>query len=275
MTLKKGGFLSSEAIYVSSAQRKKHKRFLDLAHTINRFAEETKQEIAAHNRNAQEIVSGCLFIRILEGCQSVILQVERGFDLDAAVTLRVVFEALVYLKLSSEDEVFVQEYLILHDAKRLQLTYKALKYSEDETYVELLKSIEKEESIDKVVQKIRNQLIAQGIPAENLKELKPFLNKFKIHTLAEKAGFLRLYRTLYYQTSMNTHTASKTLERYIAIDNDGQLTHFMHGPHFGNAEIHLSTTSEFLLTAIGIISNLFNLDKEKKVMQFVGRFKSI
>lgn len=274
MTLKKGGLLSKRAIKKAGELRNKHRKILRFVHKINAFAENEKSKLIIHKDNPQEILCTCLFMKILEGNQAAILLVERGFDLDVPAILRSTFETLVYLKLSCLDRNFVKEYALSHDAKILELIYKAMRNPSDKLYAELLRNEEKEISIEDVINGIKDSLSMQGIPAENLADLKKFLSKFEKRALAEKAGFLDQYRTFYFETSNYAHTSPKVLVRYIEADEKGVPTKFKHEPCDTHANLALITVADFEVAALALISNLFNLKLDNQVNQLQEELKS-
>lgn len=77
MSLYENGFLSEDAEAFAKEIEKAYEDFFQLCYDINKFAQITKFKFEVHNKDGQEVITACLFIRILEGYQSGILLIKK------------------------------------------------------------------------------------------------------------------------------------------------------------------------------------------------------
>jgi hypothetical protein len=66
MSFDENGFLSEDIETFSSTVQEKYKDYFTLCYDVNEFAEKVKFEFNIHNDNGQEIISSCIFLKILE-----------------------------------------------------------------------------------------------------------------------------------------------------------------------------------------------------------------
>lgn len=261
MPFDKNGFLGKEAWALASDIRDEQNNLLALFYEVNRFVEQTVKEIRVSKSNAQELISACLFTRVLEGIQATVMLIERGLDLDATIILRGVYEALVYLRLSCEDKDFVSKYILKHDVDRLELL-KKIRKDDPESKIYKIREYASHESIDQLISKLKAQIKDEGI------DIKKFEKDFSKRMLSEKAGMEELYKSFYYVTSDSAHTHPRILERYVAKDKKGNLLKLNHGPCGDNARLNLITAIEFLLSGIAYISKILGLNNDAKIKDF-------
>ncbi len=261
MPFSKDGFLGKEAWGLASEIRERQKNLFALFYEVNRFTEQTIKEIRVSKSNPQELISACLFTRVLEGLQAAVILIERGLDLDATVILRGVYEALVYLRLSCEGKDFVGKYISKHDIDRLELL-KKIRKDDPESKIYKIREYTSDESINQIISELEAKIKNEGIDIEKFKK------DFSKRMLAEKAGMEELYKIYYYVTSDSAHTHPRVLERYVATDEKGNPLQLNHGPCGENARLSLITAVEFLLSAIAYISTLFGLNKDTKIKDF-------
>lgn len=259
------GFLGKEALEVSEQIRKRNKSVFELIHEINVFAEKMRREISMPKRDIQKLICACLYIRIIEGIQASIILAERGLDLDTSVVLRGVFEALAILKISSEEPEFAKKYLFSHDVERLKRIKKALKYSDDELYVDLK---EKGRELNIELEELKEE-IEKRLHENNVKS-----SEFEKKALAQKAGFANIYKTFYDITSDSAHTNIKVLERFLEREDD-DVKYLKHGPCEDNFEAHLLTAGVFFLVAVATISKLFGIQKEQQILDYDQKLKKL
>lgn len=261
MPFNENGFLGEEAWALASDIRGEQENLLALFYEVNRFVEQIIKEICVSKSNAQELISACLFTRVLEGIQAAVILIERGLDLDATVIIRGVYEAIVYLRLSCDDKDFVRKYILKHDIDRLKLLKKIRKDDPEGKFYKIWE-YESHESIDQLILKLEAQIKDEGI------DIKKIEKDFSKQILAEQAGMKDLYKSFYYVASDSAHTHSRILERYVAKDKNGNPLQLNHVPCGNNSRLNLITAIEFLLSASAYISNLFDLNKDAKIMDF-------
>lgn len=263
MPFHENGFLGKEALQVTEQIRAQNISLFELLNAINGFAEKVRCEISLPQQDIQKLVCACLYIRILEGIQASIILAEKGLDLDTSVVLRGVFEALAILKIGSEEPEFIKKYLFSHDLKRLKRIKKALKYSDDELYIDLRqKGREQNIELEELKKEIEKLLQENNVNA----------SEFEKKALAEKAGFANIYKTFYDISSDSAHTNIKVLERFLKR-NDDKIEYLKHGPCEENLETHLLTAGVFYLAAIDSINKLFELQKEQQILAYEESLK--
>ncbi len=264
MPFDENGFLGRDVWILTEKIRNDHKALFELCYEINRFAEKTKFEFTPRPENCQELISSCLFIRILEGVQAAIILIERGLDTDAQVLIRGVLEALVLLKLSVTDKKFSFEYLNYNDYCRLNLLKQAHKSSKDGVLVAIRKHITKND-----IENLEKGLRDKGFDPDK------FWKNFRPKKLFKKAGMFELYNSVYYVLSDFAHTNPFALERYVEVDKNGKLCQLNHGPCDDCAKMNLTAAGEFTLSAISAMCELFKIDKEKEINELHRRLCKI
>ena len=252
------GFLGKEAKKISQQIFEEYEDFFELFYKINNFSENTKSEFIISQNNGQQLVSYCLFLKILEGVQAVSILIERGFDLEIATLIRGNFESYVLLKLCCCDEEFSQKYILKSFDDRLKFVEKAMKYKEeDESYSKFLERLEKDEGVENYISKLKD-IMSQTTVTINRED-------FKIYNLAEKAGEIPLYRSLYHLTSNAAHSSPIAIENYILEDSDGELLGFNHGPSTKRIKTYLVTITESLFVSLKVVCDFFKIDKDTEI----------
>jgi hypothetical protein len=77
-----------------------------------------------------------------------------------------------------------------------------------------------------------------------------------------------LYDSFYSVTSSYTHSNPTSLNRYVSADENNNIKQLNHGPCDEHANINLTAIAEFLLMAIELTGNLFNVDKDRDLKNF-------
>src|SRR3989304_7659832 len=111
MSFDEHGFLGKEAVQVAQRIRANHRELFEFSYDVNSFAQKLRKNLNINFEKRQDYLSTFFFIRILESAQAVNVLTERGFELEASVIVRTLFESFVYLKLCVERESFADEYM--------------------------------------------------------------------------------------------------------------------------------------------------------------------
>jgi|MudIll2142460700_1097286.scaffolds.fasta_scaffold04156_1 hypothetical protein len=160
------GFLGLQAQDFALEISRKHKDWFELCSDINSFAQRSKYELVIHNMDGQEVISVCLFLRILNGFQACMILAGRGLVVEGEVLLRSMFEALFIMKACMKDEDFMREYVKSSQVHQLRLMDAAFKHDAD-IFAETRKYVSKEkmgELRDKVKRKeVKNPAYKAGL----------------------------------------------------------------------------------------------------------------
>ena len=260
MPFDENGFLGADAEEFANQIRERQKTLLALCRDINQLAEKIKFEFNIHSDNGQEVVCACLFVRIIEGAQAATILVERGLDTDAQVVIRGVFEALALLKICSTDEEFCRKYITYSDVIRLSTFEKSRKPGRDGVWKEIASY-----ATDEMIESLEKKIASRGFSRNKIK------NEFKVKEILNKAQMADMYDSFYAVLCDYVHTNSSSLNKYIEINEDGEMVQFNHGPCEENARVNLSAIGEFLIIAVGVAGNLFDVDRDEELKELHAR----
>ena len=250
MSFENTGFLGKEAESMSMRIVDKHKKFFALCYDINRFAEKVKYKFDIHNQDDQELITACLFIRLLEGFQATIILASRGLVEDTKVVVRTLLESVFLLKVCCEDKSFLIDYIKSDEIIRLKWMNVADK--SEWPFFNPLREYATPEIKTELEEKIRRE----GI--------KPI----KIEDVAKKAELSAFYDAAYRWYSSSTHVSARSLENaYIGINENGDISHLLHRPDDREIEKHLLTVAECLLLALNSTCLLFGLKEDITVIE--------
>lgn len=233
----------------------KYKDWFDLCSDINSFAQKSKYELVVHNMDGQEVISVCLFLRILNGFQACVILSKYGLVGEGEVLLRSLFEALFIMKACINDEDFMREYVKSDEVKQLKLMKAAYKHDapiflETRKYASMGRMKELQQKKDQKV----------------IKEL----NVFEV---AEKAGLGILYDSAYRMLSDSVHCGPKSLEGYIAgTDDAGRVKSLTVMPIKAELENVFINAVQVMFYALDFIFEFFQIDKKSEMEPFDLRF---
>ena len=251
------GFLGEEAEAFAKKNEKKHKIWFDVCNELNELVQETKYEFQIYNQNGQEVVVSCLFIRVLNDFQSIVILAKRGLLPEAKVMLRSLLVAIFKLKLCSKDPEFYLEYIKSDDRRRLRLMNVARS-----TPNGALKRT-REYATDDKMKKLKKK-----IARENAKELKDI-------DIAKKSGMLSHYNTVYRVISDDIHIGIRSLNGYYVFDEKKTLKSFYWGPIDNGLELVLFTAMGELLTSFRDVCNFFKVNKREQIDTIDSKLKRL
>jgi hypothetical protein len=252
------GFLGLQAQEFCAEISKRYREWFDLCSDINSFGQKSKYEMNIHNMDGQEVISVCLFLKILNGFQACLILAKYGLVAEAEVLLRSLFEALFIMKACINDEDFTREYVKSDEAKQLKLMKAAYKHDapiflETRKYASIGRMKELQEKKDR-------------------KEIKE-LNVFDV---AEKAGLGILYDSAYRLLSDSVHCGPKSLEDYIAgTDDVGRVKSLTVMPIKAELENVFINAAQVMFYALGFIFEFFQIDKKNEMEPLDLRFQKL
>ncbi len=257
MSFNENGFLDNDTANMAAKISKQAKNGFEVIYDINRFAEKIKVRFKINNRNGQQVIVACLFIRILEGFQSAIILDCYGLAHDTKILIRAVLETLILLKNCCEDEEFVVQYIQTDEQDRLTWMNVAHKYSED--LFRLAREYATQERRSKLKEKIAN---------EDIKNL-------GVEALAIKAGLQDWYNTIYRYTSQAVHSTPRSLEKYTVVGENDEICGFRHEPNHDDTKIHLFTLADLLLISLECTCSLFGVTEDFYKENFLERLHDL
>lgn len=251
------GFLGDEIQESKASVVKSYQKLFDLFYELNEYSQEKKFEIQPHDQNGQEVLSACLFIRILNGAQAACILSSHGLANDARVVLRSILEGLFILTKMVKDPSFVREYVGADEVKRLKII-RAAHSSSHPVFAEA-----KNSATDEVIESLQHRIDKEGFTELNVKNI------------AESAGMGLYYESVYRPLSDDIHTAVRSLERYVGTDSEGDLDRIEWGPQFGDVPMNLPMAIDVLLRSWQAINNLFKLGMESKLRTYMKRLETV
>jgi len=255
------GFLGEQVKVIGMKEYEEHKDLFELVIAINKYAQEMKYKFVIHNEDSQELTIGALYIKALQSFESVVILSRLGLNSDSKAVLRVLLEAVFYLKAICEDDNFVFTY-IKGDDVELHRILKKISKDEKGIFSTKLKEYASKDKID------------------NLKSViwKKNENPLEIYKVAEKAGMSDFYQLVYGSLCDNVHTSVRSLEKYYGINESGRADSLDGLPNFADMDVVIVTACSILLVALSCTEGFFELNCDgdisilkEKLMKFNRR----
>lgn len=250
------GFLGKEIEKYSEDIVKRNKVLFDLSFDYNKFAQETKYKFQFHSKDGQEVIAGCLFLKILNTFQGVVILAQYGLPIESKIVLRSLFEPLCILKLVFEDEEFLKKY-ILTDLFIKRRWFNVAKSSPDDVFNELRKIADDE------IKRLSNDI------EEHQAE------EYWIEKLAGLASLKSMYDTYYRLLSGVVHTSPRALEEYITVSQGGNICSFNWGPTDKDVDIILLSAVEFLRISLSLMIQFFEIEALEQLQALHAREKEL
>jgi hypothetical protein len=233
MPIDDSGFLGAHMQQVQEQIRSKHHELFDLSIALNKCAQRIKFQLEVPDTNRKRKAAACFFIRVLNGVQSAILLHENGLTSEAAVIIRSVYEAFIYLKSTRDRSDFIEDLLQDNDARRL----KDLNYLLNCKYADL--SSEEIIDVEAEIAEIKSRGIT-GTEKLIIQNLDP-----------ENYSLFRLF-------SQETHPGLTTVSKYLQDDADGQ-NYIEWGPSERDIEINMVSACAMLCDSIFVVLDIFEV----------------
>jgi hypothetical protein len=250
MSFEKEGFLSQEAEEYKSKVINDNQGLFHLCFELNTLAHGFKYDLQVHNQDAQEMILGCLLIRLLNNFQGIVILTNYGLVIEAKILLRSMLETLFILKICCEDKDFINKYIKSDQVYR----YKLLNIPEnnpDRIFDALREYATKD---------IKKQ-VKENIKVDNIKE-------FEIYELAEKAGLKSHYDSAYRLLCNTSHSGVRSLEEYLVLDEKREVQILNSGPIEKDFDLVLITAMDNLCLGLHCIFYFFKIDKRSIVDEF-------
>ena len=251
------GFLGNQITEATEAILKKHQPFFDACYKVNELAYTTLFETKPNNQDLQQLLAVTLFIRILNGFQSIVVLARLGLAFDAKVVLRGVLESLFIEKLLCAEKDFALEYVKSDECSRLRWLNIARK--NDAPHFNLLREI----ATDEEIEKLKKEIDQQGC------------KEIAVEEVARRAGLQIEYDTSYRILCEETHTLPRSIQHLTVIDNSGDPVEF--DPHPTDKDLPYSLFTAIRLLHIAQVSlcKLFAINKEKQLQEINEALKEL
>lgn len=252
------GFLGLQAEDFRREIERKYNGWFRLCFDINHFAQKAKYELVIHNMDGQEVISACLFLKILNGFQGCLIQVRYGLASEAEVLLRSSLEALFIMKACMNDEDFMREYIKSDEVKQLTLMKAAYKHDAP------------------VFMETRKYATSERMKELQGKKERKEIKEINVSRVAEKAGLEVLYDSAYRLLSDSVHCGPKSLEEYIGVaDNTGRVRSIGVMPTKAELDTVFISAVQIMMFTFDSIFTFFKLDKNREVDSFDTRFQKL
>jgi hypothetical protein len=252
------GFLGLQAEDFRREIERKYNEWFRLCLDINHIAQKAKYELVIHSLDGQEVISVCLFLKILNGFQGCLIQARYGLASEAEVLLRSSLEALFIMKACIKDEDFMREYIKSDEVKQLALMKAAYKHDAP-VFTETRKYATSERMKELQERKERREI-----------------KEINVRRVAEKAELEVLYDSAYRLLSDSVHCGAKSLEKYITTTDDvGRVRNVGVIPPKAELETVFIIAAQIMIFALDSILTFFKVDKSKELESFDLRLQKL
>lgn len=251
MSINDQGFLSSEIEAYRTKFRSTHSAYFDFVERVSRFCHKIKFDIKPHSRDGQEIFAAGLFIKLMADVEGAVLLLERGLVSQAASLLRVALEALITLAKVCQSYEFVEAFIRVGERQRLKLV-RGMRSNPAQAF-------------DTIKEELTDDLI------KHIVEIVGDTKEEKVEQWARDVGLSALYDAQYRLFSVEVHSRPRCLERYLIMDETGELKDIRWGPNLNeNLRPELIEAARTLIAALFFLDKLFELRIDEQIKKFTA-----
>lgn len=228
----------------------------DLLADCHNLAAKIPSMITVSNGNALQVISSCIFIKILNTTKAVLMLIKNNLLSEVHVLLRHQMEAVFVLKACYEEEAFLQTYIDSDNLYRLKLGNVILNNQADF-------SINKKLDIEKI--KETKEKLKSLVDENGIKEI-------KVEELSLRAKMGAHYNTGYRFFSDIVHVGIRSLDDYFVLDEkEEKIKELLIYPYQNRIATLYITSVELMLIAIECLDNIFKIDLKDKITIFQER----
>jgi len=243
MSFEETGFIGSSIEPWIKKIHQAHAALFNVADETNKLCQGSLHDITAHNKDPQELVIACLYIRVLSNYQSVYIHCERGMMPEARTILRTIFEAIFILGAVIKDTKLAIVYIKEHDRGRYGFIQKLKKLRSKPDNYDHAKLMELEKGLEEEIKQIE---------------------KLTTEEWSKRAGLHDIYLGPYAVLSGTVHVKISDLEQYTIVDEKGEIRDFKCGPDDTGIDITFKSAIEAILLAGRITLTFFEVNKTRQ-----------
>jgi hypothetical protein len=241
--LEKKGFLGSSIDGWIQKIRAKHQHFFTLADEVNEQAQKLMFELTPHTKHVQELLVASFYMRSLSNYQATLLLVERGMMPEARLMLRAQLDVLFFLCAIGKKSELAKDYI----EEDQQFRVKILRKLKD-LYGDNLPMGIRSDDLKLIEQELKNDIDASKIVVRSTEQW------------AQEAGLHGWYLSAYAILSMTVHAKVRDLERYLVVDNKGEIRGLKWGPDDSGVKEVFTTAIESMLLAMNGAAEVYQKD---------------
>lgn len=248
------GFLSPDISEIEINIYKANKAVLDEAESLNRICQSLKDRFLPKDHDGQKIIAICIFIKILNGFQAMVLLARKGLRIESEILLRTILEALFILKLVCSDEEFHRKYISRDALQRKKLLNIA--QTNDYQVFEATRKLITEEFMKEIDEEVASSGVSEG--------------EFAVEQIAKRAKMHDLYESVYRIASDPVHTSIRSLSDYVKADPAGNIVSFYSGP-LPDVSRDVDTALTILINAVDLLDHLFGFAKSPELEELTNK----
>ena len=240
------GFLGEEAALMTTENYNKNIKSFQYCEELIRYTIALAPKINIANTKNRDLIIGCLFLKILNATQSVLILISYGLDVEANTITRTALESLYWLAAIIKRPTYYKKFIDTHGI----------------TIDRLVESIKKnpENYTPETLEQVKDYQPSQ--PSDT--EFKPLC----IDTVAMTAKLKVSYDNAYTILSLSSHPDLKNIiDRYLITDNE-EVISFNALPSYRDLELILSTNCFILLTMLERLNKHFKLEIDEDLDKF-------
>jgi hypothetical protein len=242
------GFIGQEIDVMMESHLKERTAWYELVHRLTVFANEIRHSFVINQDDPRRVVAAALFIKAITSFQAIILLSKKGLGVDAAVITRSLMEVVFPLKILSNEEGFVYEFILTEKVKRMKLLNVILR---DKDTFSTISDGMNEEQVDQLKQEIAH---------ENIRD-------FSVDELSKRAGMKAFYQLAYRHISDDVHTTIWSLKKYLTTDQEGNIVELDDGEQIFELE-NFKTAALCILIALDSVNDIFQIGFQNQIEEF-------
>ncbi|MFX1803094.1 DUF5677 domain-containing protein [Paraburkholderia sp. A1RO-5] len=241
------GFLSADLAISVANLRRDFAPWFGVAEGFNALAMRVLPNVKAATDSNQQVVAAALYGRALTSYQAALLLAERGMIADARTVVRAVAETVIVLSAVAKDAGVCDLLIGRHVWHHVKMRRAWLHDSQATAQMSPAETAAVKETLAELeVQFPQGKTLTRDPVA--------------VAVLAEKAGVMALYNTVFRSTSGDAaHTSLDALNRQIRVDANGDIAGMKFGPSGDDLPVTLSDAISVLGFALHAVADLFQI----------------
>jgi hypothetical protein len=231
--LDKKGFFGSSMDGWIKKNRAQHQHLFALTDEVNEQAQKLMFELTPHSKHIQELLVASLYMRCLSHYQAALLLMERGMLPETRLMLRALLEVVFFLCAIGKKPELANDYIEEDQPQRLKILGKLKKM-----YGDNLPSQMRNDTTKALEQELIRDIDNSEIVVRSTEQW------------AQEAGLHDWYLSAYSILSMTVHAKVRDLERYLVVDDKGEIRSLKWGPDDADVKILFVTAIETMLVAM-------------------------